>query len=464
MARKYSRDNRGRFASKGTGATARGGRLKTAGGNKREMQAIKAASGPAGTIGKPSGLKPGAISGKVKPAAAQSRATQLRQRADQLESQGNRLMGVGRRGDTAMTNMSLNSRARTSEFNQGIKGLEMSRQASRLRDKANNVETRAQQSAAKSLREAAKPKATRSVEAQRISRAKQTEKRRGMNINNPAAWRQDSAGKMAANAAQTQQRAMAFYKGGNKAKAASSTAKKPTSRITPEKVSRVTGRVNTVTASASVKSGVKRLNSTEVGVRAKAFLTRKAGGMSGTTGMNFAQQQSVVAAGLKKPTRYSTQTPNRNKPLRYNALGQDKARAAARVASQTASQKIAAATAKPARSAPASRSRLLGRRELVGSRMGAGKAPVTARAGRIGSTVKRPAPSKPPTMAVRTRKQSKSAQRFRREGILTRTRQPGAIGLGGKRNNPRIQKQQTGMSQLSLIGKPKALVRFRPKP
>ena len=62
MARRYSRDNRGRFASGGTGATARGGRLKTASGNKRATQTTKAA--PA----KPSG----AIAGKVKrnPAAA----------------------------------------------------------------------------------------------------------------------------------------------------------------------------------------------------------------------------------------------------------------------------------------------------------------------------------------------------------------------------------------------------------
>jgi len=58
VARKYARDNRGRFASKGAGATARGGRLKTAGGNSRNAQTMKAAGGPAGTIGKPRGLKP----------------------------------------------------------------------------------------------------------------------------------------------------------------------------------------------------------------------------------------------------------------------------------------------------------------------------------------------------------------------------------------------------------------------
>lgn len=38
MARKYARDNKGRFAPKGAGATARGGRLKTASGNKRATQ------------------------------------------------------------------------------------------------------------------------------------------------------------------------------------------------------------------------------------------------------------------------------------------------------------------------------------------------------------------------------------------------------------------------------------------
>jgi hypothetical protein len=62
MARRYSRDNRGRFASGGTGATARGGRLKTASGNKRATQTTKA------TAAKPSGT----VAGKVKrnPAAA----------------------------------------------------------------------------------------------------------------------------------------------------------------------------------------------------------------------------------------------------------------------------------------------------------------------------------------------------------------------------------------------------------
>lgn len=62
MARRYSRDNRGRFASGGGGATARGGRLKTAAGNKRKTQTMQAGGAKAA----------GTIKGKVKrdPSAA----------------------------------------------------------------------------------------------------------------------------------------------------------------------------------------------------------------------------------------------------------------------------------------------------------------------------------------------------------------------------------------------------------
>lgn len=56
-ARRYTRDNRGRFAS--VGATARGGRLKTASGKKRDTQTERIAGGkPAGTIGKSRKAKP----------------------------------------------------------------------------------------------------------------------------------------------------------------------------------------------------------------------------------------------------------------------------------------------------------------------------------------------------------------------------------------------------------------------
>ncbi len=330
MARRYARDNRGRFAPKGAGATARGGRLKTASGKKRATQTMQAG-----------GAKPsGAIKGRVK------------------------------------------------------------------RDPG---------AAGKIGRSAASPKATK-------------------------------------------------------------TRKKG---ISPEKVARISGRVNDVTNAARNKSGVKSLNAVEVGVRAKAFLTRKAGGMSGMVGKNFAEQQAVVRSGLTSRPRYSTQKPNRNKPLRFNALGQDKARAAARMANQPQT------LPKPATPRPASR--MIGRRELIGRNTATGKAPISAKARRVASTMRKPAP-KPAASTTgrrqplrggaafarnpkgfaglpvvgRTKREAGAVQRFRREGILSRTRQPGSIGLGGLRKNPRIKKQQTGMSQLSLMGKAKPLVRFRP--
>ena len=72
--RKYTRDNAGRFASTGTGATARGGRLLTAKGNKRKTQTITAA-GQKGVLAKPKGLKPGSIKATAKPAAKSPKFT-----------------------------------------------------------------------------------------------------------------------------------------------------------------------------------------------------------------------------------------------------------------------------------------------------------------------------------------------------------------------------------------------------
>lgn len=74
MARRYTRDNRGRFSS--TGATARGGRLRTAAGNKRATQTTKLSGGKAsGTVAKPKGLKPGAIKAKPQVSTARQGAT-----------------------------------------------------------------------------------------------------------------------------------------------------------------------------------------------------------------------------------------------------------------------------------------------------------------------------------------------------------------------------------------------------
>jgi hypothetical protein len=95
MARTYKRDNNGRFASTGTtrsgpkarmatrgtnrltrdnsgritsvggqGATARGGRLRTASGAKRGAVVARMSLQRGGVVGKPKGLKPGALKGR----------------------------------------------------------------------------------------------------------------------------------------------------------------------------------------------------------------------------------------------------------------------------------------------------------------------------------------------------------------------------------------------------------------
>ena len=100
--RKYERDNNGRFASTGSGgATARGGRLLTAKGNKRTARALAGktktieAAGQKGVLAKPKGLKPGAVKAKpaaaTKPVAKKSRFTpsesaERKQRATELKA------------------------------------------------------------------------------------------------------------------------------------------------------------------------------------------------------------------------------------------------------------------------------------------------------------------------------------------------------------------------------------------
>lgn len=100
MARRYTRDNRGRFAS--VGATARGGRLRTAAGNKRDTQ-TKAISGgkPGGTVGKPAGLKPqAALSSRVKMQTNAAR-TALQSKAAKDIAAAQQRLKTKRYGDTA---------------------------------------------------------------------------------------------------------------------------------------------------------------------------------------------------------------------------------------------------------------------------------------------------------------------------------------------------------------------------
>lgn len=316
MARKYARDNRGRFASKGAGATARGGRLKTAAGNKRETQTIQAAGGRAGTIGKPRGLKPGTVTARMaatRPSAATSK---------------------------------------------------------------------------------------------------------------PA-----------------------------------SKTRKPS--IDDAKVSRVVGRVNAVIRGSDAKSGVKRMNALQVGVRAKEFLARKAGGVASINAMGQQESFAAVRNAMTKPPRYSTQKPNRNKPGRFNDLGQDKARAKARSAATSASQRISqSTTAKPKQSAAVSSTtrRGIGPRALA---LPPSSVPGYVSGSRVAGTISakgrstRSALPAASSTVARTRRQAGAAQRFRANAILERTRP--VIG-----RNAGLRRRDTGMRQLSLTGPSKTLYSYKP--
>jgi hypothetical protein len=130
VARKYARDNRGRFASTGTGATARGGRLKTAAGNKRATQTIQAGS-RAGVIGKPAPRSSiGSVGARL---AARDRAAG--------------------RGDGAAVNISLGGargKRLDAEISRNVKAQQV---ASRAADKTRNKQFKSEQSRAKKLRE-----------------------------------------------------------------------------------------------------------------------------------------------------------------------------------------------------------------------------------------------------------------------------------------------------------------------
>lgn len=222
MARRYTRDNRGRFAS--VGATARGGRLATASGNRRATQTVKLSSGgPKATLGKPKGLKLGSI--KPKPTApakgslaankmemAKGRSAVLGKQKDSLNKQLRQVnakikeagpsAGAYRlqklqiqtrlsetrsslrqsqsaaRGDTASINRPMTGargRALNAEISRNVKA---QKTAARSADKARNRQVKSDQSRAKKLRTAHLDNLARGYSARHPERSVAEVKRR----------------------------------------------------------------------------------------------------------------------------------------------------------------------------------------------------------------------------------------------------------------------------------------------
>ena len=168
MARRYSRDNRGRFASGGSGgsggskgggkvgATARGGRLRTAAGNKRTDRALEgkartvkaAGAKAAGTVGKPRGLKPGAI--KLKSAVTTRKgqlaagAQRRNAQADRIDAKVKKLEGEYRSKDAAFYTQGVKPAGRDRMIAKSQQAAQLREQSAALRSKAANAEKMSQ--------------------------------------------------------------------------------------------------------------------------------------------------------------------------------------------------------------------------------------------------------------------------------------------------------------------------------
>jgi len=166
VARKYTRDNRGRFAS--TGATARGGRLRTASGGKRERQTISAMSGdrmssvPQGAIGKTRKQReitmidrPQAKRQAFNQGSAQQKAAIAARNRPSIGSIGAKLAARDKatgRGDGAAVNIPMSGargKRLDAEISRNVKAQAVQ---SRKESKARNVQFKSDQSRAKKLR------------------------------------------------------------------------------------------------------------------------------------------------------------------------------------------------------------------------------------------------------------------------------------------------------------------------
>jgi hypothetical protein len=145
--RKYTRDNNGRFASTGTGATARGGRLKTASGNKRKTQTIKAGGAKAASTIKGKLKRDPGAAGKIGAAKPTSRKDQLaagakkrNAQADRIDAKVKKLEGEYRSKDAAFYTQGVKPAGRDRMIAKSQQAAQLREQSAALRSKAANAE------------------------------------------------------------------------------------------------------------------------------------------------------------------------------------------------------------------------------------------------------------------------------------------------------------------------------------
>ena len=113
MARRYARDNKGRFSS--TGATARGGRLRTSSGSKRATVTAKASgAAPKGTISKTKRNKPATAANSIRPIARSKPAASkivpiTRKKKPTIKEKAKEVKGLMRKMGRSQTREALSS-------------------------------------------------------------------------------------------------------------------------------------------------------------------------------------------------------------------------------------------------------------------------------------------------------------------------------------------------------------------
>ena len=424
--RKYSRDNNGRFASTGTGATARGGRLLTAKGNKRKTQTITAA-GQKGVLAKPKGLKPGSIKATAKPAA---KPAAKRARTD------------------GAAFAERNKRAGKISLKRGIKESDVLN---------NGPETFSKRVAATQQRQSRADRTA--IAAKEFYRNYGSDSTFGRRPKLSTAGGDKFGTKVKAKKPATP-------------KAAAKPAKK--SR-TPDaaKVSRMAARFQAKGAAPESSSKVKRLNTIETRQRAIAFLAKP--------NSKGADAAGAAAQNIAKRKTYSTTTPNRNKPLARASLGQREIREKNRKAAQGSATTRAEDTRKQTQreasqgTPKTSRAKAAAAQRIENSRS-ARKAANAAKAAANevkffrkdsdSQKYKNAVAKRDATLALRPKGSNKIAFRSTAMAVAAQRQRNGITAERGnimadRKPGQGLRKTKTGMTQLGLLGPDKPLSRVR---
>jgi len=475
--RKYSRDNNGRFASTGTGATARGGRLKTASGNKRKTQTAKITGSKTAST----------IKGKLKrdPAAA-SKIAQRKAAAKPPKAKGR--IRATKREPLAPNSQLANKISSLKGDKEFMKKVLPSQQALAKQATSRTEKLRLQNAANDTKQNiAGRTRSITKLEARPIAGKRVTGRGDGP-VTGPRAKRPNAIrGKVKRDTSlkpgptTNAQRYPNIYrdsantKGKAAAKAAAAAAKpKAKNKRTPDeaKVKRMAERFQAKGAAPESSSKVKRLNTIETRQRAMAFLAKP--------NSKGADRVGAVAQNIAKRKTYSTLTPNRNKPMARNSLGQKTIREQERKAAQgvattrmqdtkKATQRVASPEPTTPRAKAASAQRIENSRSARKSANAAKAAANEVKYFRKDSdsqayknalakrdrtlALRSPGTNK---IAFRSRRMAIAAQRQRTNNVVEQTN----ISLDRSRGQG-LRRTSTGMTQLGLMGPGKKLFRVR---